>query len=193
MVPTDGLPIVIVSGLPRSGTSLMMQMLQQGGLQPLTDGIREADDDNPRGYYELEAVKRTKEEPSWLNEAGGRVVKVIYKLLYDLPTDRMYRVIFMRRDLAEILASQAAMLERRGPAGSSLPRKKMMSIFEKQLADILRHLHGEPCFEFIEVDYKRLVENPVEQAEAVNQFLGGVLQPRKMIEVIDADLYRQRA
>ena len=97
--------ITIVSGLPRSGTSLMMQMLEAGGMPVLTDGIRDADEDNPRGYYELEAVKRTKDDPAWLHGAPGKVVKMIYLLLYDLPTTYNYRIIFMRRPLSEVVAS----------------------------------------------------------------------------------------
>ena len=105
--------VTLVSGLPRSGTSMMMQMLHAGGIPAVTDNIRLADKDNERGYYELEAVKRTKDDASWLRDAPGKAVKVIYLLLYDLPTDYTYRVIFMNRNLDEVLASQRAMLERR--------------------------------------------------------------------------------
>src|SRR5208282_6104712 len=101
--------VVIVTGLPRSGTSLLMQMLCAGGLPVLTDGVRKADEDNPYGFYELEAVKRTKSDASWLSGATGRVVKMVYRLLYDLPPNRHYRVVFVRRRMEEILASQRTM------------------------------------------------------------------------------------
>src|SRR5574337_153211 len=98
--------ITIVSGLPRSGTSMMMQMLHRGGIPAVTDEIRSADEDNPKGYYEFEPVKKTKEDASWLARAGGKVVKMVYRLLYDLPGDYAYHVVFMRRNLREVIASQ---------------------------------------------------------------------------------------
>ncbi len=106
--------IIIVSGLPRSGTSLMMQMLDRGGIPVVTDQVRVADDDNPRGYYEFEAVKRTKQDSSWLTGARGRAVKLVSSLLYDLPPTERYRVLFMQRELEEVLESQEKMLARLG-------------------------------------------------------------------------------
>ena len=102
--------IVVVSGLPRSGTSLMMQMLQAGGMPLLTDGRRAADGDNPKGYCEFEPAKRLKDDASWLGAAEGRAVKLVSALLFDLPPERRYRVIFMTRDLDEVLASQRDLL-----------------------------------------------------------------------------------
>ena len=114
--------IIIVSGLPRCGTSLMMQMLVQGGFEAVTDHIRAADTDNPRGYYELEKVKKLKEDASWLPETRGKVVKMVSQLLFDLPAGERYRVIFMQRDLDEMLASQEKMLERLNrPAARETP------------------------------------------------------------------------
>ena len=104
--------LTVVSGLPRSGTSMMMRMLEQGGLPVLIDGVRTADDDNPNGYYEFEAVKQTREDASWLEGSEGKAVKMVYRLLYDLPPDRAYRVLFMTRNLDEVLASQRVMLTR---------------------------------------------------------------------------------
>ena len=115
--------IIIVSGLPRSGTSLMMQMLSHGGLEVLTDNVRTADVDNPRGYYELEQAKRVRADASWLPDARGKVVKMVSQLLYDLPPTERYRIIFMERDLEEMLASQERMLERLGRAAA--PRDAM--------------------------------------------------------------------
>src|SRR5262245_20267166 len=106
--------IIVVSGLPRSGTSLMMQMLDRGGIPAVTDRLRAADEDNPRGYYEFEAVKRTKQDASWLPAARGRAVKLVSSLLYDLPNSEAYRVLFMQRDMDEVLESQEKMLARLG-------------------------------------------------------------------------------
>src|SRR5438270_5105425 len=104
--------IIIVSGLPRSGTSLMMQMLDQGGVEVLTDNIRTADTDNPRGYYEFEKVKKIKQDASWLPQTRGKAFKMVSQLLYDLPASEQYLIIFMERDLDEMLLSQEKMLER---------------------------------------------------------------------------------
>ena len=106
--------IIIVSGLPRSGTSLMMQMLQNGGVGVLTDNIRAADDDNPRGYYELDRVKTISHDASWLPDAHGKAFKAVSLLLYDLPASERYRIILMDRDLDEVLHSQETMLKRLG-------------------------------------------------------------------------------
>ena len=117
--------ITVVSGLPRSGTSLMMQMLEAGGMETVTDGQRAPDADNPKGYYELERVKRLKEDHAWLAEAEGKALKVVSMLLYDLPADFRYRVLFMERDLDEILSSQRTMLARRGTGeGESRSREE---------------------------------------------------------------------
>jgi hypothetical protein len=112
--------ITIVSGLPRSGTSLMMQMLAAGGMQVITDGERTADPDNPRGYYEWGRIKRLQQEPQCLVEAEGKAVKFISQLLLALPSDRDYRIIFMQRPLAEVVASQAEMIRRRGTTGAAV-------------------------------------------------------------------------
>src|SRR5574340_974338 len=106
--------ITIVSGPPRSGTSMMMKMLEAGGMEVIVDNVRQADDDNPHGYYELEKVKQIKEDTSWLESVQGKAVKMVSMLLYDLPADRTYNILFMKRDLAEILVSQRIMLERKG-------------------------------------------------------------------------------
>ena len=114
--------IIIVSGLPRSGTSLMMQMLASGGLKTVTDNVRTADTDNPRGYYELEKVKKIKDDASWLPETRGKAFKMVSQLLFDLPPNERYRIIFMERDLDEMLVSQEAMLQRRARAAG--PRRR---------------------------------------------------------------------
>src|SRR5713101_3371282 len=115
--------IIIVSGLPRSGTSLMMQMLENGGVEIVTDNIRAADTDNPRGYYEFEKVKKIKQDASWLPATRGKAFKMVSQLLYDLPTSEQYRIIFMERDLEEVLLSQEKMLQRLGR--NAAPREEM--------------------------------------------------------------------
>src|SRR3954453_3930250 len=124
--------IVIVAGLPRSGTSLMCQMLDNGGVEVVTDRLRTPDTDNPRGYYELEKVKKIKEDASWLPEARGKAFKMVSQLLYDLPATERYRVIFMQRDLDEVLVSQEKMLERLGRPAA--PREPMARAFLAHLA-----------------------------------------------------------
>jgi hypothetical protein len=185
--------VTVVSGLPRSGTSVMMQMLVAGGLAPLSDGARTADEDNPRGYLELEAVKRTRQDPSWLAAAAGKVVKVIHLLLRDLPADRQYRVIFLRRSVAEVVASQRAMLARSGRQGANLPDDKLAAVFEAQVRETEGWLARQPNFRLLAVEHRDLIQRPAEMARAVNEFLGGGLDEAAMAAVVDPALYRQRA
>jgi hypothetical protein len=185
--------INIVSGLPRSGTSVMMQMLDAGGLDALTDHVRAKDEDNPRGYFEFEAVKRTKHDASWLGEAGGRVVKMVHVLLYDLPPDRPYRVVFMKRDLREVVRSQSVMLRRRGTTGANLTDEQLMEAYEGQLGKIEAWLADRPNFRVLYVSYNELMENPAGAAKSVNDFLGGLLDEEAMQKHVDPTLYRQRA
>jgi hypothetical protein len=189
-----GPTVTIVSGLPRSGTSLMMQMLDAGGLAVLSDHVRAADEDNPRGYYEFEPVKRTKRDPSWLDHAGGRVVKMVHLLLYDLPVDesRRYRVILMRRDLGEVIASQKRMLDRTGAAGAKLSDDQLREAYGRQLAKLADWLAGQQTFNVLEVSYNDLVREPAAVASRVNAFLGGALDEAAMRDVVDPSLYRQR-
>jgi len=185
--------VTIVSGLPRSGTSMMMRMIDAGGIKALTDDVRKADEDNPRGYFEYEPVKRTKEDPSWLEQAGGRVVKMVYRLLYDLPADRHYRVIFMERNLEEVVASQDVMLSRRGRDSGGLSKEKLIGIFQKQLAEFKDWVARQPNFEILYVSYNDTLKNADATVQRVNQFLGGNLNTAAMRQVIEPDLYRQRA
>jgi hypothetical protein len=185
--------INIVSGLPRSGTSLMMQMLDAGGLEALTDHVRAKDEDNPRGYFEFEAVKRTKKDASWLKDAGGRVVKMVHVLLYDLPPGRAYRVVFMKRDLREVIKSQTVMLDRRGTTGANLTDEQLMKAYEGQLGKIEGWLAEQPSFQVLYVSYNELMEDPAGAAQAVNKFLGGSLDEEAMLKHVDPTLYRQRA
>ena len=189
-----GEPIVIVSGLPRSGTSMMMKMLEAGGLTVMTDAIRQADIDNPKGYYEYERVKNLEKETdkSYVREARGKVLKVISFLLKDLPDDNYYRVIFMRRHLDEVIASQNKMLDRRGEDAIQ-DRETMAEAYRNHLAAVKILIRKRPNLEMLEFRYDEAVKNPKEAARSVNAFLGGALDERAMAAVIDGELYRNRA
>src|SRR5512139_2049136 len=110
-----GEPVIIVSGLPRSGTSMLMKMLEAGGVPLVTDGVRTPDEDNPKGYYEVERVKdlANEQDKTWLRQSKGKGLKVISYLLKSLPADVNYKVVFIRREIEEVLASQKKMLDRR--------------------------------------------------------------------------------
>ena len=192
--PTTKKPIIIVSGLPRSGTSMMMKMLEAGGIPPLTDKIREADKDNPKGYYEFERVKQLdKGDIAWLAETQGKVVKVISALLKHLPADYEYRIIFMRRNMPEILASQRKMLIRRGENADDMDDGQMAALFEKHLQNTIRWIDSQPNVAVLYVHYSDMLTNPIPQIKRVNEFLGSRLDETAMAGVVDPALYRNRA
>jgi sulfotransferase family protein len=184
--------ITIVSGLPRSGTSMMMKMLAAGGLEPLTDSIRAGDEDNPKGYFEFERVKKIETDQAWLSDARGRVVKLISALLKHLPPSYTYKVIFMRRAMPEILASQRQMLIRRGEPADVVPDDKMAAMFEKHLAQVESWLAAQPNIETIYVSYNEVMKEARPQAESIASFLGGSLNVDAMTEAADRTLYRQK-
>ena len=185
--------VTIVSGLPRSGTSMMMQMLDTGGLPALTDHVRKPDEDNPKGYYEFEPVKRTKQDPSWVPTAVGKVVKMVYRLLYDLPADYSYRVLFMRRKLEEVIKSQEVMLQRSGKSGGNLSDEEFIRLFAAEIDKCLKWMDEQPNFRYIQVDYNEMIADPRKQVARVVEFLDGDLDAEKMVGVVDPSLYRQRA
>jgi hypothetical protein len=182
--------IIIVSGLPRSGTSLMMQMLAQGGIEAVTDEIRAADTDNPRGYYEFEKVKKIKEDVSWIPGTRGKVVKMVSQLLFDLPAGESYRIIFMQRDLDEMLASQEKMLERLNRPAA--PREEIKRAFVKHLDRLRGWLATQPNMQVLYVTYTDLIAGPSDQAQRVAEFLGGQLDVEAMAAAVDPTLYRNR-
>lgn len=188
----QGEAITVVSGLPRSGTSMMMRMLEAGGMPILTDYIRTADEDNPEGYYEFERVKQIEHDKTWLVEARGRVVKMVAALLKHLPADYAYKIIFMRRSMEEVLASQRQMLIRRGKPTNMIPDERMAVLFRKHLVQVETWLQEQPNMDILYVDYGKVLANPQEQARRVNRFLDDVLDARAMAEVVDPGLYRQR-
>lgn len=185
-------PITIVSGLPRSGTSMMMRMLEAGGMMPFMDGQRAADEDNPRGYYELEAVKTLAQDNTWVSAAQGQALKVISFLLNQLPPDQQYRVIFMRRALPEVLASQRQMLKRRGTEAQGGDDARMQQLFERHLDQVTSWLMEQPNMMVLFVDYARAVREPASVTQEVVDFLGQPLQAGAMTAAVERELYRQR-
>jgi hypothetical protein len=185
--------IVVVSGLPRSGTSMMMKMLVEGGLPVLTDQIRNADEDNPNGYFEFEPVKQlTDGQFSWLAEANGKVVKIISALLEYLPRNHHYKVIFMERAIQEILASQQKMLARRNEK-SEISDAEMQKQFEQHLGAIKYWLARQPNIDVIYVEYNKMIANPGEDSIKIAEFLGLPVDVEKMRSVPNERLYRNRA
>ena len=189
-----GKPIVLVSGLPRSGTSMAMKMLASGGLETIVDNIRTADEDNPKGYFEDERVKdlAEMEDTTWIRAARGKVIKVVSSLLHYLPNDNDYRVIFMRRNLHEVLASQAKMLDRRGEENTS-EDEDMLRMYESHLEKVKFQLRFRDWFDVLYLDFAEVVGDPEKAATAINDFLGGGLDVEAMATQVDPNLYRNRA
>jgi hypothetical protein len=170
----------------------MMQMLQAGGLPTLTDSLRSADENNPRGYFEFDPVKRLRTDRSWLPQARGHAVKIIHLLLRELPLDGSlaYRVIFMQRPIDEVLASQHAMLHRDGrPAGDPAILRRA---FENQLAQLESWLAAQSGIAVLPVNYHRVLREPAAVAEELRGFLGLDLDVAAMVHSVDPALYRQR-
>jgi hypothetical protein len=185
--------VIVVSGLPRSGTSMMMKMLAEGGLEVLTDAIRSADEDNPNGYFELEVVKQLAEgQREWLANADHKLVKVISALLEHLPPQHHYKVLFMERQIPEILASQRKMLARRNET-SSISDAEMEAQFREHLKVIKYWLARQPNMDVMYVDYNRMMANPDELCPKIVEFLGMPLDVEKMRSVPNEKLYRNRA
>lgn len=187
-----GPTVIVVSGIPRSGTSLMMRILERAGVTILSDAERPPDASNPHGYFELEAVKRSAEDVSWLDGAGGMAVKVIHALLPRLPGDRRYRVVMMRRDLEEVVRSQARMLERQGGESDSAQDAALVEIYRKQLVRTSQLLSDDPRFEALDVDYNQLVREPRGELRRVIGFLGLESSSEELEPIVDASLYRER-
>lgn len=188
----DNRSITIVSGLPRSGTSMMMKMLEAGGMEVLTDEIRTADEDNPRGYYEFERVKQVEDDKDWLPDAQGKVVKMIGALLKHLPPDYAYEIVFMERRIEEVLASQQRMLVRRGEPTDAISDERMAALFAKHVKQVKAWIAEQPNVNVLYIHYSDILANPDEQARRLNRFLGSNLDEKAMAEMVDPNLYRQR-
>jgi hypothetical protein len=183
--------ITVVSGLPRSGTSMMMQVLVAGGIPPLTDHERKPDADNPRGYYELEVAKKIKTDTSWLDDAEGKVFKIVSMLLTDLPATRRYRIVFMLRDLDEVLASQAVMLRRKGEAPKA-PDTVLKPLYETHLADIRTWLAEQDHIDVHYCRHRAMIEDPKTEIERLAAFLGDAPDTAAMFAAVDPSLHRQK-
>ncbi len=185
--------VTIVSGLPRSGTSMMMRMLEAGGLAPVVDGERKANADNPMGYYEFEPVKALKEDSSWVADSTGQAVKVIYKLVYDLPNNVPYRIVFMQRDIEEVLSSQEKMMRRDGLDPDTIGRDLLFNLFQTDVMDFRRWAEVQGNIQIMYADYRRMIDEPEEMSRHIAEFLGEDLDIQAMASVVDPDLYRNRA
>jgi hypothetical protein len=170
-----------------------MHMLQVGGIPALTDGKRLADEHNPHGYFEYEAVKRIAKDSSWVELlAPGKSLKVIYRLLQHLPSNVAYRVLFMERDLREAVASQQTMLEARGDPAASQPQAKLIAAMVSELVAVKAWMDQQPNFRALGVPYGALVDEPLGWANVISEFLGGGLDVAAMCGVVDTRLYRHR-
>jgi hypothetical protein len=190
-----GRPIVVVSGLPRSGTSMAMRMLEAGGMPIVTDAARAADEDNLLGYFEHNRVLTLDKggDTAWLAGARGQAIKIVSALLPHLPETFQYKVIFMQRDLREVLASQDRMLERRGERSAAAGDDRLIELYEAHLRKVGNLLRRRRCFETLEVRYGDVIADPEGQAGRMNAFLGGRLDPAAMAAAVSPTLYRNRA
>lgn len=171
----------------------MMRMLEAGGIDAVQDGARVANDDNPMGYYEFEPVKQLREDSSWIAGAMGKAIKVIYKLVYDLPPNQHYRIIFMQRDLDEVLNSQEVMMRRDGLDPDMIGRDVLLRLFQTDVIKFRRWAEAQPNISMFYADYRRVIGEPEHMAHDIATFLGQALNLQAMAEVVDPNLYRNRA
>jgi LPS sulfotransferase NodH len=184
--------VTVVSGAPRSGTSLMMRMLEAGGIPALTDGQRPPDAHNPHGYFEYSPVKHLAEDASWIEAARGRAVKIIYRLLMHLPPRMSYRIVFMERDLEEVFASQRDMLRAQGDAAASQEGTRLIPAMAAELRAVRDWLARQPGMPVLAVPYAEVVRDPLKWAHEVARFLGAGLDEAAMAAAVDPSLYRHR-
>jgi hypothetical protein len=191
---TPRAPLIVVSGLPRSGTSMLMQMLDAGGIPVLSDAVRPPDASNPRGYYELERVKRLhrEEDKSWLADGEGKAIKIISFFLVSLPDIHTYQVIFMERPLREILASQNRMLDDLAQERGKTTEDCLLQSYENHLVSVRSFLASRPCFATLRVNYRDVLAQPVGEAARIAGFLGRDLDTFRMARVVEERLYRNR-
>ena len=189
-------PIIVVSGLPRSGTSLMMSLLKAASVPVLQDDSRPPDASNPRGYFELSAVKRTTRDPSWVANAPGHAVKVIHRLLKTLPSNHAYKVILMRRPIAEVVASQDRMLVRLGQSidrsAEALDASRIAAVQHAQLEEAITLLERKPNFEWIPIEFHELISHPESAISRVIDFLDLPIEAVDIVRIVDPTLHRER-
>ena len=184
--------LIVVSGLPRSGTSMMMRMLEAGGVNLVVDNVRDADDDNPKGYYEDERIKNLKEDNSWLKNLDDKAVKIISLLLYHLPKTKEYKIIFMLRDMKEILLAQKRMLQRQNDKTNDIDDEILSDKFNDHLKKIKKWIKQQDHIECLYVDYHDVIKQPLKNAERVRHFLNKDLNVALMAQAVDEKLYRNR-
>ncbi len=184
--------VTVVSGIPRSGTSLMMRMLDAGGIPALTDGERRADSHNPHGYFEYEPVKRLASDASWMESARGKSLKVIYRLLRFLPAGVPFRVILMKRDMHEVFDSQRDMLRARGDGAAEQSGDRLIAALAAELEETRNWLLRQSQISVLDVNYAEVVADPAGQARELSSFLGGGLAEAAMAAAVDPSLYRHR-
>ncbi len=189
---TDNDKIIIVSGLPRSGTSLLMQMMEAGGYEIVKDELRGADIDNPKGYYEFEKTKALNKDASWVPECRGKVIKIVSPLLRYLPLTEDYDIIFIKRNLDEVLASQKKMMARRKSDDGGISDEKMKQYFEDHLRTVESWFKQHRNFNSLFLQFDELIQQPEWAAEKLSEFLG--IKPssniQKMTACVDKKLYR---
>lgn len=172
---------------------MMMKMLEAGGIPPLQDNIRTADEDNPKGYYEFERVKKLPNDTAWMPEAVGKAVKIIALLLTKLPLKGYrYKVLFMRRDIEEIMKSQKQMLIRRGESPDKISDEEMITTYNRHLSEVLSFLEANSCFTVFFVNYNDLMRDPEDWVPRIAAFLGKEIDIEAMKAVVDPNLYRNR-
>jgi hypothetical protein len=182
--------ITVVCGVPRSGTSLVMQMLAAGGLPVLADDARPPDAHNPRGYLEYAPVRGLRRDAGWLPLARGRAVKVVHALVSALPEGFEYRLVLVRRDLREVVASQDAMLgAERAPAPTA---ERLAEVFAAQLTELDAWLAARPHVPVLRLEHAALLADPSGAAAGLSVFLGGGLDEAAMAAAVDPALHRQR-
>ena len=185
--------VTVVAGLPRSGTSMMMQMLSAAGIPPHTDGLRAPDEDNPRGYYEHQQATRLQEDSSWVPAARGKVVKLVAHLVPFLPPGQEYRLVMMRRDLKEVVASQRAMLQRLGRPGGKIGAAALTRAYTRELIQVQNWLRKTPGVQVLSVDYASALRDPKETAQRLAAFLGAPFDIAAAAQSVEPGLQRQRA
>ncbi len=185
-------PVIVVSGLPRSGTSMMMQMLREGGVDLYTDQERKADESNPRGYFEHEAVKRLARDGRWVKNARNKAIKIIANLLFYLPDSNNYKVIFMLRHIDEVINSQQQMLIRNNKEGAKTYPTNLAESYRKTLEKARKWGKARHNAEIIFVNYHDVVEDPRKEALRVSEFLGGEIDIERMKGTVDVNLYRTK-
>lgn len=184
--------VLIVSGLPRSGTSLMMQFLDAAGIPILHDALREPDSNNPQGYYEYTPVRRLREDTSWMPQAVGKAVKIVAPLLPFLPNGYTYRIVFMERQLEEVARSQQSMLGRIGKAGGGLDEAEWVTQYGRLLEQVFAHIEAKG-YPLLTIPHRDCVQAPENVAEVLGSFIGTIIEPETLTRVVQPELYRERA